>query len=72
MSASEASGTCTGTAGPLLAAEAIVLGMPAEALPTGPPAETRMFFESVLRENKPITEFLNAKYTFLNELLAKH
>lgn len=34
--------------------------------------ETRMFFESVLRENRPVTEFLNARYTFLNELLAKH
>ena len=29
--------------------------------------ETSMFFNSVLRENKPITEFLGAKYTFLNE-----
>lgn len=34
--------------------------------------ETRLFFESVLRENKPVHEFLDAKYTFLNELLAKH
>jgi mono/diheme cytochrome c family protein len=34
--------------------------------------ETRMFFDSVLRENKPLTEFLDAKYTFLNEILAKH
>ena len=34
--------------------------------------ETRMFFNSLLRENKPITEFLDAKYTFLNEPLAKH
>lgn len=34
--------------------------------------ETRMFFESVLRENKPISDFIDAKYTFVNELLAKH
>ena len=34
--------------------------------------ETRMFFESVLRENRPISDFLDAKYTFLNERLAKH
>lgn len=33
--------------------------------------ETRMFFDSILRENKPIAEFLNARYTFLNEPLAK-
>ena len=34
--------------------------------------ETRMFFESILRENRPIGDFLDARYTFLNELLAKH
>ncbi|HEY1759573.1 MAG TPA: DUF1592 domain-containing protein [Bryobacteraceae bacterium] len=34
--------------------------------------ETRLFFEHVLRENLPISDFLNAKYTFLNETLAKH
>lgn len=34
--------------------------------------ETRMFFESVLQENKPMGEFLDARYTFLNEMLAKH
>ena len=34
--------------------------------------ETRMFFESMLRENRPLSEFLDAKYTFLNERLAKH
>jgi Protein of unknown function (DUF1592)/Protein of unknown function (DUF1588)/Protein of unknown function (DUF1587)/Protein of unknown function (DUF1595)/Protein of unknown function (DUF1585) len=33
--------------------------------------ETRMFFDYVLRENRPITDFLNARYTFLNEKLAK-
>ncbi len=34
--------------------------------------ETRMFFEHVLRENQPVTDFLNARYSFLNERLAKH
>jgi mono/diheme cytochrome c family protein len=34
--------------------------------------ETRMFFDSILKENRPISEFLNARYTFLNEFLAKY
>jgi cytochrome c553 len=34
--------------------------------------ETRLFFEYILRENRPITDFLDAKYTFLNQSLAKH
>jgi mono/diheme cytochrome c family protein len=34
-------------------------------------SETRMFFDYVLRENRPITDFLDARYTFLNEILAK-
>jgi mono/diheme cytochrome c family protein len=34
--------------------------------------ETSLFFDSILRENRPIGEFLDAEYTFLNELLAKH
>ena len=34
--------------------------------------ETTMFFEHVLRENRPVSDFLNAKYTFLNERLAAH
>ena len=33
--------------------------------------ETRMFFDYMLRENRPIGEFLDARYTFLNEQLAK-
>src|SRR5580658_8814724 len=33
--------------------------------------ETRLFFDYVLRENRPITDFLDARYTFLNEMLAK-
>jgi len=34
--------------------------------------ETRMFFDYMLRENRPLGEFLDARYTFLNERLAKH
>jgi hypothetical protein len=33
--------------------------------------ETRLFFNSILRENRPIGEFLDARYTFLNETLAR-
>ena len=32
--------------------------------------ETDLFFEYMLRENRPIAEFINARYTFLNEPLA--
>lgn len=35
-------------------------------------AETALFFEHVLRENRPVSDFLNADYTFLNERLATH
>lgn len=34
--------------------------------------ETRMFFDTILRENRPISEFIDARYTFLNEQLASH
>ena len=34
--------------------------------------ETRMFFAYLLQQNRPLTDFLDARYTFLNELLAKH
>ncbi len=33
--------------------------------------ETRMFFDSILHENRPISELLTARYTFLNERLAR-
>jgi hypothetical protein len=33
--------------------------------------ETRMFFDHILRDNRPLAEFLDARYTFLNERLAK-
>jgi hypothetical protein len=34
--------------------------------------ETSMFFTYVLRENRPVSDFIDARYTFANELLAKH
>jgi hypothetical protein len=34
--------------------------------------ETTMFFEAVIRENRPVSDFIDGKYTFLNENLAKH
>jgi hypothetical protein len=34
--------------------------------------ETELFFESILREDRRITELLSADYTFLNQRLAKH
>jgi hypothetical protein len=34
--------------------------------------ETELFFESILREDRSITDLLTADYTFLNERLAKH
>ena len=34
--------------------------------------ETTLFVEHILRENRPISEFLDARYTFLNERLAAH
>lgn len=33
--------------------------------------ETTLFFDYVLKENRPVSEFLDAKYTFLNERLAR-
>ncbi|HWB03999.1 MAG TPA: DUF1592 domain-containing protein [Verrucomicrobiales bacterium] len=34
--------------------------------------ETEMFFEYIIRENRPLTELINADYTFLNRRLAEH
>jgi Protein of unknown function (DUF1592)/Protein of unknown function (DUF1588)/Protein of unknown function (DUF1587)/Protein of unknown function (DUF1585)/Protein of unknown function (DUF1595)/Ca-dependent carbohydrate-binding module xylan-binding/Planctomycete cytochrome C len=34
--------------------------------------ETEMFFTAVMREDRSILDFLDARYTFLNERLAKH
>jgi hypothetical protein len=33
--------------------------------------ETQMFFNAILRDNRPLTEFLDAKYTYANERLAQ-
>jgi hypothetical protein len=33
--------------------------------------ETKMFFDSILLENKPITDFIDCDYTYVNEPLAK-
>jgi len=34
--------------------------------------ETEMFFDSVLRENRSVLDFIRADYTFLNQRLAEH
>jgi hypothetical protein len=34
--------------------------------------ETELLFETIVREDRPITELLSADYTFLNERLARH
>jgi hypothetical protein len=34
--------------------------------------ETEMFFESIMRQDRSLLDFLNADYTFVNERLAKH
>jgi mono/diheme cytochrome c family protein len=34
--------------------------------------ETELLFDSVLRENRPVLELLDADYTFVNERLARH
>jgi hypothetical protein len=34
--------------------------------------ETELFFEAIVREDRPVTDFLDARFTFVNERLAKH
>lgn len=34
--------------------------------------ETELFFESIMREDRPVLDLLRANYTFVNERLAKH
>jgi hypothetical protein len=34
--------------------------------------ETRLFFDYILRENRPVSEFVTADYSFLNARLARH
>jgi hypothetical protein len=41
-------------------------------LRTAMATETRMFFAHVLGANRPVTDFIRADYTFLNERLARH
>ncbi len=34
--------------------------------------ETTLFFQNVVREDRPVLDFLDGRYTFLNETLARH
>ncbi len=34
--------------------------------------ETKLFFEAILRENRPVTDLLSANFTYLNQRLAEH
>jgi hypothetical protein len=34
--------------------------------------ETNLFFQSILREDRPVTDLLTANYTYLNQRLAEH
>jgi hypothetical protein len=43
-----------------------------EALRLAMQRETELFFESIVREDRSVLEFLDSEYTFLNERLAKH
>ena len=43
-----------------------------DALRTAMAQETSMLFNTIVREDRSIDEFLSADYTFLNERLAKH
>jgi mono/diheme cytochrome c family protein len=43
-----------------------------EKLRTAMLKETELFFDSILREDRGILDFLDADYTFVNERLAKH
>jgi hypothetical protein len=43
-----------------------------ESLRTAMMKETELFFETVLREDRSILDFLDTPYTFVNERLAKH
>ncbi|MCE9530370.1 MAG: DUF1592 domain-containing protein [Planctomycetes bacterium] len=36
------------------------------------PRETRMFFEEILRNDLPLTDFVHSDWTFLNQRLAQH
>ncbi len=34
--------------------------------------ETKLFFDSIMREDRSVIDLLNADYTFVNERLARH
>ena len=34
--------------------------------------ETELFFDAIMRENRPVTDLLSADFTYLNQRLAKH
>jgi len=34
--------------------------------------ETQMFFDAMVKENRPLADFLDARFSYLNERLAKH
>ncbi len=42
-----------------------------DSLKTAMEQETRLFFEAVMKENRPVTELIDANFTFLNEKLAR-
>ena len=43
----------------------------AEDLPASMKAEVRLFFSEMLKENRPVTQFLHAEHTFVDKKLAK-
>jgi hypothetical protein len=43
----------------------------AEDLPASMKAEVRLFFSEMLKENRPVTQFLHADYTFVDKKLAQ-
>ncbi|MDG2183345.1 MAG: DUF1592 domain-containing protein [Mariniblastus sp.] len=43
-----------------------------ESLMTAMRAESALFLHSLIRNDRPLAELINARYTFLNEELAKH
>ena len=43
----------------------------AEDLPTSMKTEARLFFRDMLKENRPVTQFLHADYSFIDKKLAK-
>ena len=43
-----------------------------ESLRSAMTTETSMFFDSVVRQNRSVLDFINADYTYVNERLAEH